>query len=157
VIDQAQYSWPGVSRTRQPDKEGIMFSNILLAYDGTPPADLAFERAMEVARLAHAPLHVVAVAWSAEVDTHASLDKARVQCWAYLRQLRRRGLDSQVDLDMEVVEGNCSEQIVATADRIGADLIVIGHRHRSLLSRLAQASVTKRVIDHAHCCVLVTG
>ena len=134
-----------------------MFSKILLAYDGTKPADLAFERAMEVARLAHAPLHVVAVAWSAEVETHASLDKARVQCWAYLTQLRKRGADPQVDLDMEVVEGNCSEQIVAAADRLGADLIVIGHRKRTLLSRLAEGSLAKRVIDHAHCCVLVAG
>jgi nucleotide-binding universal stress UspA family protein len=134
-----------------------MFSKILLAYDGTRPADLAFERAMEVAREAHAPLHVVAVAWSAEIETRASVDKARVKCWAYLTQLRKMGADPQVDLEMEVVEGNCSEQIVATADRLGVDLIVMGHRKRTLLGRLAEASLAKRVIDQAHCCVLVAS
>lgn len=135
-----------------------MFSNILLAYDGTPASDLAFERAMEVARLTHAtPIHVVAVAWSPEVETHASLDKIRVRCWAYLTELRKRGADPQVDLEMEVVEGSCSEQIIAAADRLGVDLIVMGHRKRTLPSRLAEGSLAKRVIDHAHCCVLVAG
>jgi len=132
-----------------------MFSRILLAYDGTRSSDLAFERAMEVAHEAHAPLHIVAVAWAAEVETHASLDKARAQCWAYLTQLRKKGADPEVDLDMEVVEGNCAEQIVATADRLGADLIVMGHRQRTLLSRLSEASLAKRVIDRARCCVLI--
>lgn len=134
-----------------------MFSKILLAYDGTKPSDLAFERAVDVAQQAHVPLHVVAVAWSAEVETHASLDKAREQCWAYLQRLRERGAEAHVDLELEVVEGTCSEQIVAAADRFGADLIVIGHRKRTLLSRLAEGSLAKRVIDHAHCCVLVAG
>lgn len=134
-----------------------MFSKILLAYDGSEPAELAFERAVEVAQQAHVRLHVVAVAWSAEVDTHASLDKARDRCWAYLQRLRERGAEAHVDLELEVVEGTCSEQIVAAADRLGADLIVIGHRKRPLLSRLAEGSLAKRVIDHAHCCVLVAG
>jgi len=35
-----------------------MFSKILLAYDGTKPSDFAFERAVEVAQQAHAPLHL---------------------------------------------------------------------------------------------------
>ena len=134
-----------------------MFSKILVAYDGTRPSDLAFGHALAVAQQAHTSLHVVAVAWSAEVETHASLDKARAQCWEYLKRLRERGAQAQVDLDLEVVEGNCSEQIVAAADRLGADLIVIGHRRRTLLSRLAEASLAKQVIDHAHCCVLVAG
>jgi len=137
--------------------EGAMFSSILLAYDGTPPSDLAFERAMEIARMAHARIHVVAVAWSPEVETHASLDRIRVRCWAHLIQLRKRGADPQVDLDMEVVEGDCAKQIIAAADRHRADLIVMGHRKRTLLSRMAEASLAKQVIDHAHCCVLVAG
>lgn len=134
-----------------------MFRKILLAYDGTQSSEIAFGRAMEAAREAHAPLHVVAVAWSAEVETHASLDQARAQCWAYLAPLRDRGADARVDVELEVVEGNCSEQIVAAADRFGADLIVIGHRKRALLRRLAETSLAKRVIDLAHCCVLVAG
>lgn len=55
------------------------------------------------------------------------------------------------------LKGICSEPIVAAAGRFGADLIVIGHRKRTLLSRLAEGSLAKRVIDHAHYCVLVAG
>jgi nucleotide-binding universal stress UspA family protein len=103
-----------------------LFSKILLAYDGTKPSDLAFERALEIVKRFHAPIHIVAVAWSAEVETHFSIDKARVQCWEYLKPLRDRGAAAQVDLELEVVEGNPSEQIVAVADRFGADLLSSG-------------------------------
>lgn len=56
---------------------------------------------------------------------------------------------------IEVAEEIPSEQIVAVAHHLRADLIVIGHRKRGLLSRIAEASVVKRVIDHAHCNVTV--
>ncbi|MBS74181.1 MULTISPECIES: universal stress protein [Variovorax] len=132
-----------------------MFGKVLLAYDGSQTADLAFTRALQVAQEAHAPLHVVAVAWSPEVETHASLDKARDQCWEYLNLLRSKATAAQVVLELEVVEGNCSDQIVAAADRLEADLIVIGHRQRTLMQRLSEASLAKRVVDHAHCSVLI--
>lgn len=132
-----------------------MFNKILLAYDGTAPSDLAFERALGLAHQSHSPLHVVAVAWSAEVETHVAIDRARVQCWTYLQALRDKGAAAQVDLELEVTEGIFSEQIVAAARRFGADLVVMGHRQRKLLSQLAEGSVAKRVIDHAHCSVLV--
>jgi len=132
-----------------------MFGKVLLAYDGTQAADLAFTRALQVAQEAHVPLHVVAVAWSPEVETHASLDKARDECWACLNLLRSKAAAARVGLELEVVEGNCADQIVAVADRLEADLIVIGHRHRTLVQRMSEMSLAKRVVDHAHCSVLV--
>jgi nucleotide-binding universal stress UspA family protein len=57
--------------------------------------------------------------------------------------------------NIEVAEGIVPDQIVAAAERIGADTIVMGHRYRSLLKRMAEGSVAKRVIDRARCCVLV--
>lgn len=41
--------------------------------------------------------------------------------------------------------------------RISAGLLVIGHRRRSLICRMAEMSVAKRVMDHVHCPVMVAG
>ena len=133
-----------------------MLRNVVLAYDGSGASDRAFEHALDLAKEAHASLHVVAVAWTAEIETRVGLDKVRLDCWTRLDTLRERGIAAHVDVAVEVAEGGPSEQIVAAADRVGADLLIIGHRRRSLLCRMAEASVAKRVIDRAHCPVLVT-
>ena len=128
---------------------------ILVAYDGTYAADRAFELALDVARRFDAHLHVVGVASAAEVETHVMLDRLRVECAAYLVPLRARGAVAGVDVGVEVAEGIPAWEIAAAARRIGANLIVIGHRHRSLLRRCMEASVAKRVLDRAPCAVLV--
>lgn len=128
---------------------------ILVAYDGTQAADQAFEVALGAARLSGAGLHVIAVASAAEVETHVLRDRQRVECAAYLRPLPGRGAAAHVDVEVEVTEGVPAWEITSAARRIGADLIVIGHRRRSLLRRCMEASVAKRVLDRAPCPVLV--
>lgn len=134
-----------------------MFNHILLAYDGTPAAEAAFVQAAELARQGHGPLHVVAVASTAEVETRVDLDRQVRRCWAMLGALRDRAQHDHLEMEIEVSEGIASEQIVNVADRLHADLLVIGHRRRRLACRLAEASVAKRVIDHAHCPVMVSN
>ncbi len=134
-----------------------MIHKILVAYDGTDAADRAFEVALDVARRIDAQLHVVAVASAAEIETHVMLDRLRIECAAYLEPLYARGSAARVDVEVEVAEGVPAGEIAAAARRIGADLIVIGHRHRSLLQRCMGASVAKRVLDRAPCDVLVAG
>lgn len=132
-----------------------MFDHILLAYDGSSSAETAFDRAAALAREGHHALHVVAVASTVEVETHVGLDRQARRCRAMLEALRERAQRDQLELEIEVSEGAASEQIVNAADRLHADLLVIGHRRRGLMCRLAEASVAKRVIDHAHCPVMV--
>lgn len=128
---------------------------ILVAYDGTRAADRAFEVALDVAQRFDAHLHVVAVASAAELETHVMLDRLRVECAAYLEPLRARGAAAHVDVEVEVTEGIPAWEIATAARRIGADLIVIGHRQRNLLRRCMEGSVAKRVLDRAPCAVLV--
>ena len=54
-----------------------------------------------------------------------------------------------------VVIGHPAEQIVIQGEKDGADLIVMGHRGKSLFQRLRLGSVSKQVIHYAHCAVLV--
>jgi nucleotide-binding universal stress UspA family protein len=132
-----------------------MTNRILVAYDGTEAADQAFEVALGAARQRGAGIHVIAVASAAEVETHVMHDRLRVECAAYLRPLPARGAAVHVDVEVEVTEGIPAWEIAGAARRIGADLIVIGHRRRSLLRRCMETSVAKRVLDRAPCAVLV--
>jgi nucleotide-binding universal stress UspA family protein len=56
----------------------------------------------------------------------------------------------------EVLEGEAVDEITRYGLRIGADLIVVGHRHLdSWAARWWRGSVSKNLIEHAHCSVLV--
>lgn len=134
-----------------------MTNRILVAYDGTEAADQAFEVALGAARQRGGGLHVIAVASAVEVETHVMHDRLRGECAAYLRPLPARGAAVHVDVEVEVTEGIPAWEIAGAARRIGADLIVIGHRRRGLLRRCMQTSVAKRVLDRAPCAVLVAA
>jgi nucleotide-binding universal stress UspA family protein len=55
----------------------------------------------------------------------------------------------------EVEIGDPAASVVSFADRIGADLIAMGHTGRGQLTSLILGSVAKRVIDTARCPILV--
>lgn len=130
---------------------------ILVAYDGTSSAEQAFETALDLARRGHASLHVIGVASAVEVETHVMHDKLRVQCAAWLEPLRGRGAAAGVGVEVEVAEGVPPWVIADAARRVGAGLIVVGHRRRSVLRRCMEWSVAKRVLDRTPCPVLVAG
>jgi nucleotide-binding universal stress UspA family protein len=134
-----------------------MQHKILVAYDGTEAAEQAFKTALAMARAGHASLHVIAVASAAEVETHVMHDRLRIVCAAYLEPLPERGAAVHVEVQVEVAEGIPAWEIASAAERVGAGLIVIGHRRRNLLRRCMEASVAKRVLDRAPCDVLVAG
>ncbi|MBB3181195.1 universal stress protein [Variovorax sp. Sphag1AA] len=128
---------------------------ILLAYDGTDPADHAFQTALDMARQRASKLYVLTVVWAPEAETHVMHDKLRVISWARMKPLRERAAAVGVELDIEVVDGITAPTIVEVATRLEADPIVMGHRHRNLLQRCMELSTAKRVIDRAPCTVMV--
>ena len=65
--------------------------------------------------------------------------------------LRNHGLD----IETRVLNGNPREAIVEAANDEHVDLIVLGARDRSALSRVLEGSVAAHVVAHAPCNVLV--
>jgi nucleotide-binding universal stress UspA family protein len=47
------------------------------------------------------------------------------------------------------------EQIIHRAEADGIDLIIVGRRGRSMISRMMLGSVSERVLRYAHCPVMV--
>ena len=137
-----------------------MIKRILLAYDGSAPADKAYSFALDIAKKYDADLYVLAVArppeFGDDVETEAVIENSKKHYQKVLAPLRVQAPSQGVRLHFEVVVGHPAEQIIRHAeDQYKADLIVLGHRGQSLFERWCLGSVSKHVIHYAHCAVTV--
>ena len=136
-----------------------MPKKILLAYDGSEPADKAYSFALDLARHYDAHLLVLAVARPPEppedVETEALLEAAEQHFKEGFEVMRRRAEAQGVKPDFKVAIGHPAEQIIYAAEKEGIDHIVTGHRGKSFFERWRLGSVSTRVIQYAHCAVTV--
>lgn len=133
--------------------------HILIAHDGSEPADRAFDLALELARKFGAALSVLSVARPPEppdeVETEAVIESAIEHYEQAFGVLRRRTSEAGVTVEFSVVVGHPAEQIVHYAESHGIDHIVMGHRGKSFFRRWLLGSVSKQVIHYAHCTTTV--
>jgi nucleotide-binding universal stress UspA family protein len=150
-------------------KESIAMSTlparILLATDGPEEAELAALRAVELADATHSELHVVQLRVVPiflksypgtlgyerrlyEQIEEMSRELLRKQSW---RVKAAGGTVAGTHLRM----GEVALEIVALAEELGADLIVMGCRGLGGVRRALMGSVSDSVVRHAHCPVLV--
>jgi nucleotide-binding universal stress UspA family protein len=90
---------------------------------------------------------------SGELD--AVLDNAKEHFQEGFKKImeRARGRDLNVKTDMTV--RHPAEQIIHRAEGEGIDLIILGRRGRSMISRMMLGSVSERALRYAHCPVMV--
>lgn len=136
-----------------------MIRKLLIGYDGSDSAKLAFESGLELARQFGAEIHVVAVArppeYGTEVESEAILETSRRHYEQVLQPLKKRLAHDGLAATMEVVVGHPAEQIVRYAEAHGIDHIVVDHRGHTLFERWLIGSVARQVIAYAHCSVTV--
>lgn len=134
-------------------------THILVGYDGSRYAETAFEDALDLAASTGARLSVVSVASPpeppGEVETAAVLEAATRQYEALFHSLHRRAEERGVTLHTRVAVGHPADQIIKTAVAQNADLIVVGHRGRSAIKEWVFGSISRRIVAHAPCSVLV--
>ena len=132
---------------------------ILVAYDGSEPADKAFDLALDLARCFHAKLHVLAVVRLPEpaddIETEAILESAREYYEKLFVVLRGKSSGQGILLTFETVVGHPAEQIVFFAEAENIDHIVMGHRGKTLFQKWLLGSVAKRVMSYAPCSVTI--
>lgn len=139
-----------------------MFSNIVVGTDGSETAAQAVALAVELAKQHRAALHlVVGVHTPAAVSVPsggASVSDPRGG--APLRRAAQQMLEDVAqgveDLEVEIHTdtGDPADVIVAVADRVGADLIVVGSKGMRGTRRIL-GSVPNSVAHKAGCHVLV--
>jgi nucleotide-binding universal stress UspA family protein len=136
-----------------------MIKKILLAYDGSDPASKALAAALDLAQKYQAELYVLTVAqppdFGEDVETEAIIENSRGYHQRILAPVRHRVAASGVKAVYEVAVGHTAEQIIYHADRYQVDLIVLGHRGKSLFKRLLLGSVSKQVVQYADRTVMV--
>ncbi|OGN81167.1 MAG: hypothetical protein A2X23_06800 [Chloroflexi bacterium GWC2_73_18] len=128
---------------------------ILLAYDGTPEADIALDRAAELAKALTASVGVVSV-----VPFHPGRigidpwDDTTVHTEELLKARERlTGLGITPELHRPV--GDPAAEIERLAEEHGYDTIVVGARDLGALARVLQGSVSEHVATHAHATVVI--
>lgn len=142
-----------------------MYKRILLAYDGSQSGQKALLECREVAAVANAELYLIAVSPPAAAliggegyvyDARAEEEERNAFQRVLddgLSQLRGEGRNV---VKGEVVVGQPVDEITEYAKRMQADLIVVGHRHLdSWAARWWRGSISKALIEHAPCSVLV--
>jgi nucleotide-binding universal stress UspA family protein len=136
-----------------------MISRILVAYDGSDPANKAFSFALDLAKKYEASISVVAIAkppeFGDDVETEAILENSQKHYRHLLARLKPKALAEGVNTTFEVAVGHPAEQIIYHAEKDRTDLIVMGHRGKGFFDRLRLGSVSRDVIHYAHCAVTV--
>jgi nucleotide-binding universal stress UspA family protein len=118
---------------------------ILIATDGSPAAAGAIDAGLDLAAEHAAEVVVVHVV---PPGSHAADG-------GMLLEVEERARERGVACTPELVVGEAAGEIVAYADRMGADLIVVGSRGRSGIASALLGSVSKAVLDMAGRPVLI--
>ena len=140
---------------------------VVLATDGSAPAETALELARSIAWPRGTTIRVVSViepietilsaAWTPALaqDIEAQAEELLASAEVVLESAARQLAGSGVTVEREVIRGRPGSCIVEDATRFGADLIVIGSRGHGSISSMLLGSVSAEVADHAPCPVLV--
>ena len=138
-----------------------MYKRVLLAYDGTREGRTALREGAMMARrfackvfllcvVAETPgVRIGEAAYAGAVartqETYATLfDEA-------MQRLTELGFDPEG----KIVTGEPAQEIAAYAAQVGADLVVVGHRKKSLLERWWSGETGAYLVDHLGCSLLI--
>lgn len=135
-----------------------MFERILVAIDGSRQGSTTLSVAVDLASRYGAEVTVVHVREHAryegsDVDLGPD-DPAESVIDGALAGFREAGIDAR-GVIARVSPGETPEQIVRTAEEVGADLIVMGSRGMTELKSLLLGGVANKVLHHASCPVLL--
>jgi nucleotide-binding universal stress UspA family protein len=135
------------------------FERFLVASDGSEFSAAAVREAIGMATKCGAEVHLMSLlATGAEHEAlgEAILKQEMQTAQAHLDEVKAQAEAAGVACETHLVHGQAVDrEIVDLADRIKADVIVMGRRGRRGLARMMLGHATAQVIGQAHCNVLV--
>jgi nucleotide-binding universal stress UspA family protein len=138
-----------------------MYRRVLLCYDGTREGRRALRQGADVVLSMKSEAYLLAVCQNLvataipEGVTPGLAEQEDERAGALLEEgiawLRERGVTAKGSLEY----GNAVDRISETARKIGADLIVLGHKPRGRLARWWSESDEESLLERVSCSILV--
>jgi nucleotide-binding universal stress UspA family protein len=137
-----------------------MFKKILHANDGSEPAFHALSLALTIAKQNASELHMVCVE---EIDympefieeVREETGRAARRFHKVLQRARAKAEENHIKLHIHVIAGHPVRDIVELAKELKAELLIIGATGHSALYERLIGSRADRIVQLAHCPVLV--
>jgi nucleotide-binding universal stress UspA family protein len=138
------------------------FRHILVPVDFEPPSRRALDAAIDLALKFDARLTVLH-AWDLPTYAYTNSLYLSTDIWTTLERAAREQLESEVAevqkrfprAERLLVRGPASTEILAAAERVKADLVIVGTHGRRGLNRMVLGSVAESVVRGAKVPVLV--
>jgi nucleotide-binding universal stress UspA family protein len=145
------------------------FKNILLPLDGEPEHDRVLEFAAGLARQLNSDLHLVrivptystlagenaALGTMLPATTIAYLDVMEEEAADYLQQHLNSLCKQGIDTEAEVQRGDPAQEVVKSANRSNADMIILGTHGKSGLNAFWSGSVAPKILARTKLPVLL--
>ena len=135
-----------------------MYQNIILAYDGSLESQQALLNCKDLSQWEHAKVHLLSVvsyetismghetSYYSEPDNKIEEERRLKILNEGIEQLKTAGIEAAGKL----LKGDAVDKIVEYATSNGADLIMLGHKHRdNWLERWWSGSIPKALIEHS--------
>ena len=127
-------------------------TNVLLATDGKPHSNKAIDYAIEYSGLFGAALFIVYVVSPKQGEDREAATRAGM---SVLESIKKRAQDRGVSATGLLEAGSPYETIILAADRIKADVAIVGTSGKTVIDRVLIGSVSEFVVRNAACTVIV--
>ena len=122
---------------------------IVVGYLATPEGRAALDAAVDEGQRRQTPVVVVVSARPGEPESERAVVEAD------LEEVRARLTGAGIEHEIRLLEsGDVADDLIATAEQVGAQLIVLGLRRRSPVGKLILGANAQRVLFDAACPVL---
>ena len=146
-----------------------MYGNIVVGTDGSDTARIAVAHAVALAQASGGTLHVVHAFQNVSLGMAAIAagtggpavdldrlntglqDNAGHVIGEVVSECERGG----VKVESHIVSGEPADALVTVAEKVGADLVVVGNRGMSGVKRFMLGSVPNRISHHCPCSLLI--
>lgn len=136
---------------------------ILVAFDGSPQAEKAFDFALEMSKDCQGmtrEITVLSVVHLMEqidvpVDIESIVNAAKAQYESLLIGLQEKAKSQGLNITAEIVTGHPADDIIEYAAKNKINLIIMGQRGKSKVSKWLLGSVSLQVASHAPCSVMI--
>lgn len=133
---------------------------ILIAHDGSKSSEKALKKAFEIAEKFGSAVTVISVVPELYLTELMEMDRIRIL--ETLTDEAKKTMDriktktaAFKHVKTIITQGNPAEEVLETAKKIKAELIVTGSHGRHGAQRFLLGSVSSKIVDHAECAVLV--